>query len=270
MLNFSESAGSIFSSIGVVIFSTVIIFEFAKMNSNIQLSYYQLQERQKKLDFTGNLAGSLIHEVKNTNQIIVGFSKMLNTSETLTIKDKSALEMIKKASEHLGDLASNYKEYMKSSKMVFEMEDLEFIIKESIDFSKEIVNEHEVDIEFINHYKPLKAYVNKTYLQQVFINLIKNSAEAIPENREKRKITIETEVQNNSIMIHFMDTGKGIPMENWESVFDPFISFKERGMGLGLPFVKKIIIEHLGNISIVQSTPEGTHFQIEIPQNGVI
>ena len=44
----------------------------------------------------------------------------------------------------------------------------------------------------------------------------------------------------------------------------------ERGMGFGLPFVKKVISEHLGNISIVQSTPEGTHIQIEIPQNGIM
>lgn len=41
-------------------------------------------------------------------------------------------------------------------------------------------------------------------------------------------------------------------------------------MGLGLPFVKKVILEHLGDIQIVESTPKGTHFQIELPQNGVI
>ena len=174
---------------------------------------------------------------------------MLNKSESLTKNDKSALEMITKASEHLGELASNYKEYMKSSKMTFKIEDFEAIINESIGLSKEIVKEHEIEMEFINNYKPLKAYVNKTYLQQVFINLIKNSSEAIPKTRENKKITIKTEISNNSTVIHFMDTGKGIPHENWESVFDPFISFKERGMGLGLPFVKKVISEHLGNTS---------------------
>ncbi|WP_428912675.1 sensor histidine kinase [Niallia sp. Krafla_26] len=268
--NFLPESELLPSSMGVIVISTFMLMEFTRVNQAIQNNYYQLLERQKKLDYTGNLVGSLIHEVKNTNQIIAGFSKILSKSEALTENEKSALDMTIRASEHLRELANSYKEYMKSSKMEFNIEDLESIIRESIDFSKEIVKVHEVSIEFVNDYKPLKAYVNKIYLQQVFINLIKNSAEAMPKDREKKEIIIETEMKDNSILIHFKDTGKGIPPENWESVFDPFISFKERGMGLGLPFVKKIIIEHLGDIHIVQSTSEGTHFQIEIPQHGAM
>ena len=61
---------------------------------------------------------------------------------------------------------------------------------------------------------------------------------------------------------------KGFHVPYWESIFDPFISFKDKGMGFGLPFVKKIIFEHRGDIAVVDSTPEGTHFQIKIPQFG--
>ncbi len=92
----------------------------------------------------------------------------------------------------------------------------------------------------------------------------------MPEDRDDKKILIKTELENEHIIIHFIDTGKGIPSANWESVFDPFISIDKRGMGLGLPFVKKTIIEHLGNITISKSSPEGTHFIIELPQNGIL
>ncbi|RDW19658.1 sensor histidine kinase [Oceanobacillus chungangensis] len=270
LLNFHPATGMITGSIGVILFSTLIMLEFVKLNTNMKLNYHELMERQKKLDYTGSLTASLIHEVKNTNQIIKGFSKMLNKIEFMTDRDNGAIEMIMKSSEHLRELADNYQEYMKASKIVLKVDDLKSVIYNAIEMSQEITKERHVEIEFINHFKPLKAYINKTYLEQVFINLIKNSVEAIPEGKEIKKITIRTEVVDKSILIHFWDTGNGIPFENWESVFNPFMSNKDSGMGLGLPFVKKVLIEHLGNISIVESTAMGTHFQIELPQNGLV
>ncbi|MDL4841776.1 sensor histidine kinase [Aquibacillus rhizosphaerae] len=269
-LNFFPEMGVISSSIGVIIFSVLIVHEFIKMNTHMKSSYYQLMERQKKLDYTGNLAGSLIHEVKNTNQIIKGFSSLLGKNENISEKGRSALEMIQESSDHLEGLVNNYKNYLEFSAVSLKKENLELIINRSIAFLSEMLNEHDVKVEFTNNYQPLEAYVNKANLEQVFINLIKNSVESMPEEREDKKIVICTEVIEESIVIHLHDTGKGIPQGNWEVIFDPFISFSEAGMGLGLPFVKKTIIEHLGNIYVVQSSSEGTHFQMEIPKNGIL
>ena len=265
-INFFPETGAIASSIGVIIFSVMIVLEFMKLNTTMTLHYYQLMERQKKLDYTGNLTGSLIHEVKNTNQIIKGFSQILQNSPSLTENEKEFLEMILKATEQIEDLSTNYREYIGNSKMEFKVEDLHEILEEAINFSKEMVKEKHVEIDFINHYRNVKAFVNRTYLQQVFINLIKNSVEAISIEREDRKITISIDLFENSIVINFQDTGRGISPENWESIFDPFMSFNNKGMGLGLPFVKKMIFEHRGDIQIINSTPSGTHFQIRIPQ----
>ncbi|WP_245976734.1 sensor histidine kinase [Oceanobacillus arenosus] len=270
LLNFHPATGMISGSIAVILFSTLIMLEFVKLNTNMKLNYHVLMERQRKLDYTGSLTASLIHEVKNTNQIIKGFSKMLNKTDSMTDRENGALGMIMKSSVHLQKLADNYQEYMRASKIALIVDDLESVINNAIELSQEIAKERHVEIEFINHYKPLKAFINKTYLEQVFINLIKNSVEAIPDNKEIRKITISTEVVDKRIFIHFCDTGNGIPFENWESVFNPFMSIKDNGMGLGLPFVKKVLIEHLGNISIVESTAMGTYFRIELPQNGLL
>lgn len=266
-LNFKPETGVLTSSMGVIFFSTMIMIRFVKLNTDIELNYQRLMERQKKLDFTGNLAGSLIHEVKNTNTIIKGYSKLLNKDNaSLNERQNSSLEMITQATEHLDGLTNNYREYMKNHKMDFRMEDLVLIIKNAIEFSKEMARDHEVEVEFHNNYNSLMMFANKTYLQQVFINLIKNSSEAIPEDRKNRKITIRTNIEDDFIIIDLIDTGKGIPLQNRESIFDPFISFTSRGMGMGLPFVKKVIFEHRGDIDIVHSSPEGTHFQIKFSQ----
>ena len=126
VLNFNPKVGVITGSIGVLIFCIIIMWEFVKLNTSMQLHYFQLIERQKKLDFTGNLAGSLIHEVKNTNIIIKGFSKMLSKdTSNLSDRQKGSIDIIDAvATEQVEELANSYKEYMKNSKMDFKMEDI--------------------------------------------------------------------------------------------------------------------------------------------------
>ncbi|MFP7492950.1 HAMP domain-containing sensor histidine kinase [Terribacillus saccharophilus] len=272
MLNFFPLTGVLTSSIGVILFSVANMHIFVKLNVDLKRHSYELMEKQKKLDYTGHLTGSLIHEVRNTNTIIKGFSSMMDQNDSLEEGDKRKLKMIGEASDHLEQLTDNYSAYMKSSALIYKTDDLAKVIQESIDFTFGMLQEHKVELEFTNIYSPLNVYLNKANFKQVFINLIKNSVEAIPENRTEKKITISTEIDDRNIIIHFIDTGIGISPEDWESVFDPFISVgdKEQGMGLGLPFVKKTMIEHLGDINIVESSPNGTHFMLEIPQEGML
>ncbi|SHS66844.1 integral membrane sensor signal transduction histidine kinase [Mycobacteroides abscessus subsp. abscessus] len=268
LFNFNPETGIIIGSLGVIIFSIMVIFEFIKLNAIIEFNYYQLRERQKKLDFTGNFVGSLIHEMKNTSTIIRGFSKLIKEDKELSEMQQGALDMIYKATEQLEQLSFNYNEYIIHSKMSFKTENIVSIIKDSIELSREYTNKNNIKIELIDSYINLKAFVNKSYLQQVFINLIKNSSEAIPPDREERKITIHTNMNEDCILIDFFDTGKGIPESDWDRIFDPFVSSKNGGTGMGLPFVKKIIFEHRGDIVVVDSTSLGTHITITIPQLG--
>ena len=77
LLNFKPETGIVAGSLGVIIFSILIMIEFIKLNIVMKLNYYQLMERQRKLDLTGNLVGSLIQEVKNKSVMIKGFLKSL-------------------------------------------------------------------------------------------------------------------------------------------------------------------------------------------------
>jgi signal transduction histidine kinase len=268
LFNFNPETGIIMGSLGVIIFSIMVMFEFIKLNAIIEFNYYQLRERQKKLDFTGNFVGSLIHEMKNTSTIIRGFSKLIMEDKELTKMQQGALDMIYKATDQLEQLSFNFNEYIIHSKMSFRTENIVSIIRDSIELSSEFTKQNNIEIELIDSYQSLKAFVNKSYLQQVFINLIKNSSEATPPGREERKITILTNMNEDYIVIDFFDTGKGIPESDWDHIFDPFVSSKDDGTGMGLPFVKKIIFEHRGDIVVVDSTSLGTHFKIIIPQLG--
>lgn len=265
-LNFVPGTGAVFSSIGVIIFSSSIIFSFVKMNNLVTINYNLLRERQKKFDYLGNISASLVHEVKNNIQIIKGYTKLVSETTTLSAKSKNHLRMIQLGTRQLEQLTHHYSEYIKKKAVEFKDADLNQIIQEAIDLTTELRKEKNIDICFEQKYKPLKAFASSTYLKQVFINLIKNSCEAMDHVANKRNIAIKTDIVGDKIIIDVTDSGEGIVKDRWESIFDPFLSTKESGMGIGLPFVRKIIFEHRGEIYVLDSNKNGTTFRVVLPQ----
>jgi signal transduction histidine kinase len=104
--------------------------------------------------------------------------------------------------------------------------------------------------------------VNGDQLEQVFINIVLNAADAMPDGGE---LTIRTFRNQNNIDIEFTDTGEGIESEHIEKIFDPFFTTKEKGTGLGLS-VSYTIIRNFGGTILVSSIPEkGTTFTVRLP-----
>lgn len=265
-LNFLPGTGAVISSVGVIIFSSSIIFSFVKMNNLVTINYNLLKERQKKMDYLGNISTSLIHEVKNNIQIIKGYSKIVAETTDLPKQSENHVSMIQLGTNQLEQLTYDYSEYIKKKAVEFKDADLNQIIQEAIDLTTELRNEKKIDICFEQKYKPLKAFASSTYLKQVFINLIKNSCEAMDHVTNERNIAIKTDIVGDKIIIDVSDSGEGIVKDRWESIFDPFISTKESGMGIGLPFVRKIIFEHRGEIYVLESSKNGTTFRVVLPQ----
>jgi signal transduction histidine kinase len=265
-LNFIPGTGAVVSSIGVIIFTSIIIFSFVRLNNLMTINNNLLIERQKKLDFLGDVSASLVHEVKNNLQIIKAYSKMLPESTPLPEHSANMVKMIQLASKQLEDLTQNYTDYLNKKTIDFKNVDINEIIYEAMTIAAEIIKEKRVEISFEKKYKPLIAFASSTYLKQVFINLIKNSCEAITDEDTIRKIIISTNIVGDKIIIDITDSGQGIPTKQWESIFDPFISSKKSGMGVGLPFVRKIIFEHRGEITVLDSNQQGTTFRVLLPQ----
>jgi signal transduction histidine kinase len=266
LINFIPGTGAIVGSIGVIIFSSIIVFAFVKLNNLMTINYNLLIERQKKLDYLGNISTSLIHEVKNNLQIIKAYAKMLPETTQLPPDGERMVKMIQVATKQLEDLTQNYSEYLHKKSIHFTDIDLNEIIDETIDLTVELTKNARIFISFDKKYKHLKAYASAAYLKQVFINLIKNSCEAIAENSQQGSITIVTDIISEKIIIDIIDSGHEIPFEEWESIFDPFFSSKSSGMGVGLPFVRNIIFEHRGEIFILDSSSKGTTIRIILPQ----
>ena len=99
-------------------------------------------------------------------------------------------------------------------------------------------------------------------LKQAFINLIKNSMESITE---RGRITLKVFTHDKRLMIAVKDNGCGITEEQQQTVFRPFVTYKENGTGLGLSIVRRIILAHNGTIHLRSTVGKGTEVQVHLP-----
>lgn len=218
--------------------------------------------RTEKLASLGTLLFGVVHEINNPLNNIYTSCQILR--EEIDSKDmefkKELLKQIESETERARDIVHSILDYSKADKK--EMVNLDSIVRESIRFIRsEIPPKIEINIDIP---RDINLFADPQQLKQVFLNLIKNSLNAIEGDG---KIDISAILRNHDVEIKITDTGKGIPSEVLPRVFDLFFTTKEgrKGYGLGLFVTHNIIKEHQGSIDIQSSPGHGTTVQIKLP-----
>jgi signal transduction histidine kinase/CheY-like chemotaxis protein len=125
------------------------------------------------------------------------------------------------------------------------------------------------------HLEPVPAVLgNEARLGQVFLNLLVNAAQAIPEgNADRNEIKVATRVgQSGQVVVEISDTGCGIPSDNLSRIWDPFFTTKPpgEGTGLGLSISHQIVVELGGDITVKSDVGQGTTFTVTLPATQVV
>ena len=246
----------------------------------------QLLEEQlfhnERLASIGQLAAGVAHEIGNP---ITGIDCLAQEMSVLTddpdIKESSQqiLEQTKRVSRIVQTLVSYAHSGQKSTKT---KHSLDALTSESVDIYETIreaisllqLSHKNSNIEFQNQCeKGLCVSGNSQKLQQVFINLLKNAADASDDIADSyNPVSINTNANQHTVIIRVEDHGHGIPANVQEKLFEPFFTTKEagKGTGLGLALTWNIIEEHFGSIQVVSplnaSTGRGTCFIISLPR----
>ncbi len=230
--------------------------------------------KQKRLseikdDFISNVSHELKTPVSTTLAAIQGmqhFGVLKDEEKTEQYLGTAAKEMNRLST--LIDTILNSAIYERSD---FELQLVKFNLKEML---MEIINiqqlhsKKEVKIE-LNYLTKQEILADKTHLYNVFINLIDN---AIKYGKEKVSVKIECTDNGQEIKIQVTDNGNGIPMAYQKHIFDKFFRVPSptdhsiKGYGLGLNYVKNIIENHKGRISLPKSDSNGSTFEINLPQ----
>jgi len=231
---------------------------------------------QDKMASLGKLSASVVHEINNPISGILSLVMLMNRimeGESLQKKDmeqfKQYLTLMETETRRISRIVSNLLAFSRHSKMEFGSVKLNQLIDRTLFLNANLLRLHSVRVEEKLDPDLPDLTGSEDQLQQVFVNLISNAAEALEGGGGERVLRIQTQhlSERECVSVSFADTGVGIPKENLPKLFEPFFSTKKKGkgVGLGLSVAYGIIQEHGGSIQVQSEEGRGTTFTLELP-----
>ncbi len=222
--------------------------------------------QSEKLATIGEMTSVLAHEIKNPLSIIRSSAQYLIEGSRGKETQKELLDFIVDEVDNLNLVVNNLLGLARYKPPDFKpiniTEKVESVLEHWLQS-----NDHnpDISIRFNEHGSRYLIYADERQLSQVFINLIRNSEDVMPEGGE---LTIEfaDDKEKDGIILLFIDSGPGIPEEYSEEIFKKFFTTKEKGMGLGLPVCRQIINAHSGNIDLENNDGRGSTAKIWLPK----
>lgn len=211
--------------------------------------------RSQRLASLGTLIAGVTHEIRNPMTVIRGKVETLFNRE----RDAAYLQETQKVIlENIDRVESIIQHMLGMAKEKKSLQTTELNLNEIFEKSSEFfpLNNILLKKEF-SPLPPVKGDADQ--LRQVFVNLIQNAIQAMPNGGS---LTLRTYEENGRAVAEVVDTGKGISHELQEKIFDPFFSTRFEGVGLGLPIAYKIVREHGGEISLTSEPGKGTTFKV--------
>ncbi len=214
----------------------------------------------------GEVARRLAHEIKNPlTPIQLAAERMrLKLREKLPLAESDILERstatIINQVDALKNMVNDFSEYARSSKLATRSLDLNKLIQEVLVLYESMGEKIELKLAAA---LPL-VDGDATRLRQVIHNLIQNALDALQGQADPR-VTVATEVQGSWIKLSIFDNGHGFSEALLGRIFEPYVTTKSKGTGLGLPIVKKIVEEHHGKIQVSNLEQGGAIISILLP-----
>ena len=224
-------------------------------------------QRASRLAALGQLIQRLVHEIRNPLSAMDINLQLLQERLGSRGEDPEIgryLEIISAETRRLNEVLRNIQVFSRPESPDLETVDLHQIIEQILFLIREEASRKGIEISQSLQAKHSMVKADPDQMKQVFLNLFKNSIEAMSEGG-KLEILSRNDGQDKIIGVELVDTGSGIPMANLQHVFDPYFTTKKKGTGLGLSIVHNIIAQHGGSIDVTSWLGEGTIFSIILP-----
>ena len=247
------------------------LFEMRKANYGLRQTKKELKEKNEQLK---DFAGVVSHDMKMplANMIVTIDILRSKLSKKLDQTSNTHLQNLKHSAFKLSDYISNILSHYESDKLIENNQEEQFDFQEMLDDINDILDSNE-ECEINTPQEPIELVCNRVALEQVFLNLMSNSI----KYNDKELIKIDVSFERGDKFYHFTisDNGVGIPKDKQKDIFSLFETVAEqdrkgqKGNGIGLSTVKKIINDLGGDIEVDSKESEGTtfHFYIKHQEN---
>ncbi|MGD1993904.1 MAG: GAF domain-containing protein, partial [Anaerolineae bacterium] len=219
--------------------------------------------QSEKLAATGRLAASLAHEINNPLQAIHNGLQLLLTFPMNREEQREYLQMADEEVERLMEMVARILDFARRPERRMQPTQLNDVVEKVLALAGKYLQHRHIVLErdLAADLPPLLATPDE--LGQVFLNMIINALDAMPEGGTLRVST--RLAKDGRLTTTFADTGQGIAPEHIDRVFEPFFSTKEGGTGLGLSVSYNVIKRHGGEIAVESTLGEGSRFTVWLP-----
>lgn len=221
--------------------------------------------QSEKLAALGELVAGVAHELNNPLTSVIGYAQLLESGELGPEEAQRAIRIVLQEADRARRIVQNLLTFARQRTYERGPVDINTALEQTVALRRYELER--VGVEFALDLSPdLPPIEGDLFqLQQVFLNLINNAAQAMAGNRGR--IEIRTGLRDGHVVIEVADTGPGIPPEHLHRIFDPFFTTKEvgQGTGLGLSISYGIVREHGGEIYAENRPEGGARFTIKLP-----
>jgi PAS domain S-box-containing protein len=219
----------------------------------------QEMARLDRLNFIGEMAASIGHEIRNPMTAVRGFIQLLNEQQCCD-KDKIYFDLMIEELDRANEIISEYLGMARDKTVELKPQYLDQVVKAIYPLLEADANNKEMKIK-LDLGKPPMPLIDQNEIRQVILNLARNGLEAMSSGGT---LTIGTTVERNEIALFFKDEGAGLNPIILEKLGTPFLTTKENGTGLGLTVCYCIAARHNARIE-VETSSQGTTFKMLFP-----
>ncbi|HVE87467.1 MAG TPA: ATP-binding protein [Myxococcales bacterium] len=256
---------------------SVLSREFDAMARSLREREAQLREKQEallraeQLAAVGRISAQIAHEVRNPLSSIGLNAELLEESLgsarfSSPEHAREARDVLQAMSREIDRLTEVTEQYLRMARLPtpqLQPEDVNELLDSVLDFSREEMERSGVKLERALDASAPRALLDEGQLRQVFLNLLRNSREAMPGGGQ---LHVRSRAENGAVEVTFPDTGRGMTPDVKERIFEPFFSTKEGGTGLGLAVSQQIVQAHGGSIRCDSAPGRGTTFVVRLPR----
>ncbi len=218
----------------------------------------------------GEMTASIAHEVNQPLAAIVANAnaglRWLSRPEPDMGEAVQALERISRDGQRAGDVISTVRGMFSSRDEQHRALNFARLVRDVLTLTEGEATAHEVVLRADLPTDLPRVMADRVQLQQVVLNLVMNAIEAMQSMPVvRRRLALSLSQEAGTLVLLVADTGPGIPADRVAQVFQPFVSGKPGGMGMGLAICRSVIAAHDGSLAIERTGPEGTTFRVALP-----
>ncbi|MEK4235525.1 sensor histidine kinase [Paenibacillus sp. FSL H7-0714] len=227
---------------------------------------------EQKIAVMGQMAAGMAHEIRNPLASIKGFAQLVNNRlyEPVIKADelRAYLDITIKEIDALNGLVTDFLvlarkgDSSKNNGVVYNVIE---VIHRVNNIVNQLILSDDIILSVEYSLEKVMTYGNASQLEQVILNILKNSIDSFTAFRGRIDITVSTANETNEIILIFKDNGEGIPLDKLNRIFDPFFTTKQKGTGIGLSICKQLIEMYGGQIKVDSEVQVGTSVMVILP-----